>query len=141
MIILTDEGGIPINTFSGDFDGADFFYEDFLVGNANINIAFTSVVENKANKNVINVYPEGNYSIQNLLNKNRIFDVKGNILLLTQDDSTYGKYVLRSLMGTTGSIETDFISKTTIFYEGLSFEDNEKEPFKIGFNLNTTELI
>lgn len=75
------------------------------------------------------------YEIQNLGLKSTVYNIKG---IISQNFETY-KSKLRNIVGTTGSIESEFIDKTTILYESVDFKENEKN--FTSFNLKAIEII
>ena len=77
------------------------------------------------------------YFIQNLGNRNRLFEAKGTIL---ETGSILGTGVakFRSIIGQTGSISSKFIDSTNIFYYQVDL--NNKEPSQVKFVLKFVEI-
>jgi len=77
------------------------------------------------------------YYIQNLGNRNRLFEVKGTII---ETGSTLGTgcVKMRNIMGQTGSISSEFIDSTNIFYYQVDL--NNKEPSQVKFVLKFVEI-
>ena len=77
------------------------------------------------------------YNIQNLGNNNRLFEARGTIL---ETGSTLGAgcVKLRSILGQTGSISSEFIDSTNIFYYQVDL--NNKEPSQVKFVLKFVEI-
>ncbi len=105
--------------FKDDFDSTDFYTGEQVSGTGN----------------------GVDYFIQNVGLKNRLFTVKGAIIGMTLNDIATGKTVFRSLVGTSGSLTSNFIPNTTIFYKNVSFEDDANSPLKSQFNLEVVEII
>ncbi len=81
------------------------------------------------------------YGIQNLLNANRLFRVKGVLLLTSAKVSEYGREALRNLLvGKLGFIESEFIPQTKIFYYGITFFEQHNKPLEVEFVLELIEV-
>jgi len=146
-VTLTDSVGNPLNFIDGHFSATDFDSDDFVTDDYSLDIIFTKVNESVPNREVLIYYPSGSinptcYDIQNLYKKCRTFNVEGKILILNYNDSQYAKeYFKNDIIGTTGSIYGTNISSTSIFYNKVTFSDDEKEPLVIGFNFELIEII
>jgi hypothetical protein len=81
------------------------------------------------------------YSIENLGVKNRVFEIKGLLNGLYSTDLSIGRNILRNLIGQSGSLSNEYIPETSVFFENVSFEDNESDILQTKFNLNTIEII
>jgi len=79
------------------------------------------------------------YTIQSLGNRNIVYTIKGTILGTGSLALSSGKTKFRSIIGQTGSIESDYIDKTSIFFTGVSFQDKDI-PSKIDFTLEAIEI-
>jgi hypothetical protein len=139
--------GQNINSIEGDFSSNDFLLTDFLTMESSLEIPvmFKTVKESLQNKNSLNFFPLGssensNYLIQNLGKTNRNFSISGDILLTSQDVATNAKTHFRSLVGEQGTLESEFIPELNISYEKVEFNDDEKEPEKIGFIIEVKEI-
>ncbi len=145
-IKLKDQYGSLLGLIEGDFYHVDFYFEDFLTdtGSMALPIAYSNVEETKSSKNTLIFIPSGSSSIQTIQKlgmKNRTFQVKGLVHLTSAEVSSNAKDAFRNIVGTTGSIESEFISQTTVYYKSVMFEDKEQEPYKMYFTLEILEKI
>ncbi len=101
--------------YKNDFTGSDFYIGEQVTGSGN----------------------GIDYTIQDLGLKNRTFVVAGEVL---GSSMALGKETFRSIIGQTGSIYSENIPQTSIFYENVSFEDNADNPLQTKFKLETIEI-
>jgi hypothetical protein len=137
MIQVMSEG-VDIQCHTGGFD-ADYFEEEYFdTSDLFSAIIFTNVTEDVPNKNSINYFPSGNYTIYDLGNKNRIFTIQGEI---TTSLMSLAKSNVKLCEGSSGSIETDYIPKTSVIFNKVNFIDKMDNPLVTKFELEAIELI
>jgi len=96
-----------------------------------------NISEVKQARTAILELPAANFDIiQNLKLKNRRFKISGTILI----NMELGKQELRSIITSTGSLESDKIPQTPIFYANVSFQDRGKRPTETAFDLDVVEI-
>jgi hypothetical protein len=143
VAILRDSAGNPLGvkaSVPGPYDDFAYSPTDFVTDSyydSGWRLCVENISEVKQARTAILELPAANFDIiQNLKLKNRRFKISGTILI----NMELGKQELRSIITSIGSLESDKIPQTPIFYASVSFQDRGKRPTETAFDLDVVEI-
>ena len=105
-------------------------------------IVVNQVSEVKTSRTVIHDIPASDKDLIQLLGtKNKRYSLKGFAINTGSVDLSTVRTNLHQLVGTTGSIESDIITQTHVFYSSLEINDKGSRPMEFGFSMDVVEVI